>query len=283
MNFRKVFRFVSIVLLLIAPKAHSEALSLKQLCINSLQVYKSYSKDNALEEACAKAELSFECGSVKGTPIFHYQRDGVSKDQKKILVISLIHGDEVYAGALSRYWLERLEKLENPRNTWRVLPVTNPDGVLKNTRTNAKGIDLNRNFPTEDWESKAQSYWKKEGSSSPRRFPGDAAGSEPEVQCMVKHIEDFKPDFAISIHTPLNVLDFDGPKLSKKPNYSYLPWKSLGNFPGSFGRYLWVERDTPTLTTELKNSLPSSQLPFEALQDLIGTLVQQDLKKDKKP
>lgn len=279
-NFPLVFRFISVLVLLIGQQVHSETLSLKQLCINSLQSYKSYSKDNgkSLEEACSKVELSFNCASNGGTPIFHYQRNGESANPKKILVISLIHGDEIYAGSLGRYWLERLVKLDNPRNTWRVLPVVNPDGVAKNTRTNGKGVDLNRNFPTKDWEDKAQTFWKKEGGSSVRRFPGDSAGSEPEVQCVIKHIEDFQPDFVISIHTPLNVLDFDGPKLPR-PNYSYLPWRSLGNFPGSLGRYLWVERNTPTLTTELKNTLPSTETPFEDLQDLIGGLVQKEIPK----
>lgn len=283
-----MFQFISLIILLfgirVFAEVQKETISLKQLCVSSLQKYKSYSNDSgkSLEEACGQAQLSFDCASNEGSPIFHYQRSGESKEPKKILVISLIHGDETYAGALGRYWLERLVKLENPRNTWRVVPVANPDGVANNTRTNGRGVDLNRNFPTKDWEEKAQAFWKKDSGSSTRRFPGDKGGSEPEVKCIVKHIEEFQPDFVISIHTPLNVLDFDGPKLLQKPNFSYLPWKSLGNFPGSLGRYLWVERDVPTLTAELKNSLPTTEAPFEALQDLIGGLVQKDLKKSNK-
>ena len=36
---------------------------------------------------------------------------------------------------------------------------------------------------------------------------------------------------------------------------------------------MWIERQTPVLTMELKDSLPTSLAPFEKLQDIIGTLV----------
>ena len=120
-------------------------------------------------------------------------------------------------------------------------------------------------------------YWQKATKKDPRRFPGHAAASESETRCLIKHIAEFKPDFVVSIHTPLRVLDFDGPKV-KPPIYNYLPWKRLGNFPGSLGRLLWVEKNIPVLTTELKNDLPITGSVFEQLQDVIGQLVQKDLK-----
>ena len=264
------------MILLFLNRSFAEPLSLKQSCLNSLRVYKSYYKDEVLSQVCESAKKSFQCASSKGDPIFHMNHQGNAKNPKKIMVISLIHGDETGAGGLGRFWLERLHKV-SPRNSWRIVPVANPDGVALRTRTNANGVDLNRNFPTADWGSEALNFWKKEAHGSSRKFPGTIAGKESEVQCVIQHIEDYKPDFVISIHTPLKVLDFDGPHV-KKPNYYYLPWKSLGNFPGSLGRYLWVERKVPVLTTELKDDLPNNGVVFEQLQDLIGTLVQADLK-----
>lgn len=272
----KMLRFIFSILFLTGLSAQSEPLSLRQSCINSLKTYKSYFKDEVLEQVCEKAQRSSECNSVKGKPIVHLDFAGVAPKPKKILVLSLIHGDETPAGGLGRFWIERLKKVD-ARNTWRVLPVVNPDGVQAKTRTNSEGVDLNRNFPTLDWAADAQDFWKSKASASPRKFPGATAGKEPEVRCVMQHLEDFVPDFVISIHTPLKVLDFDGPKV-KPPNYTYLPWKSLGNFPGSLGRYLWVERKIPVLTTELHNELPPGSASFEQLQDLIGTLVQTDLK-----
>ena len=272
----QMLRLIFLTLLTSAAFAQTETVSLRQTCVNSLKAYKSYFKVEALQEACDKAEQSFNCASSKGEPIYNIDQKGNAKNPKKILVLSLIHGDETHAGSLGRFWLERLRKVE-PRNSWRIIPVTNPDGVVAKTRTNSNGVDLNRNFPTVDWTAEAQKFWKKEAQGSPRKFPGESPGKESEVQCVMHHLEDYKPDFVISIHTPLKVLDFDGPHV-KKPNYFYLPWKSLGNFPGSLGRYMWVERKVPVLTTELKDDLPTSSAVFEQLQDLVGTLVQADLK-----
>ncbi len=250
--------------------------SIKIFCEAQLSNYKSYFKDSHLNEICNKALALEGCTSVDGKPIFHIDEKGKNEKAKNILVFSLIHGDETDAGALGRYWIERLEKLD-PRNNWRIIPILNPDGTHKKTRTNANGIDLNRNFPTMDWNEKAIRYWKAEAQSSKRKFPGYNPASEPEVNCAVKHINEYKPDFVMSIHTPLTVLDFDGPKI-RPPIYSYLPWKRLGNFPGSLGRFLWVEKNIPVLTSELKENLPLTGSVFEQLQDLVGLLVQKDLK-----
>lgn len=253
-----------------------DKISVKDFCETELTHYKSYFKDTNLPDICKKAVALDGCASVNGSPIFHIDEKGKNNKAKNILVFSLIHGDESDAGVLGRYWIERLEKVD-PRNNWRIIPILNPDGTQKKTRTNINGIDLNRNFPTTDWDQKAISFWKKEAQGSKRKYPGAKAASEPEVNCAIKHINEFKPDFVMSIHTPLNVLDFDGPKV-KAPIYDYLPWKRLGNFPGSLGRFLWVEKNIPVLTTELKNTIPATGTVFEQLQDIIGGLVQKELK-----
>lgn len=271
-----VFLFCSVAFAV--PEEKAAPFDLKALCVDSLKPFRSYATDEYLAKACEVAQQLDGCTSVDNTPIYHIQRQGDRKDSKNILVLSLIHGDETHAGAAGRFWLERLQKFE-PRNTWRILPVVNPDGVKLKTRTNANKIDLNRNFPTKDWESSAISHWQRSTHSNPRRFPGKEAGSEPETKCAVKHIEDFKPDFVISIHTPLRVLDFDGPRMMKPPRYEYLPWKALGHYPGSLGRFLWFERKVPTLTMELKEDLPKTSMVFEQIQDIIGTLVLLDAKR----
>jgi murein peptide amidase A len=255
---------------------NSEKISLVEWCYQSLNGYKSYRAKSTLLKACEKVMQNQGCTSVGGKPIFHLDQKGKNEKAKNILVISLIHGDEIGAGSLGRYWLERVQEID-PRNNWRIIPVANPDGAEKKLRTNASGVDLNRNFPTADWETEAVNFWKKEAKSSVRKFPGEKAASEPEVNCLLGHIQEFKPQFVISIHTPLNVLDYDGPKVPA-PNYNYLPWRRLGNFPGSLGRYLWVEQKVPVLTTELKSDLPAKSGVFDQLQDVIGQLVQTDLK-----
>ena len=164
-----------------------------------------------------------------------------------------------------------------------MIPSANPDGYFKRTRMNANGVDINRNFPTKDWEELALKRWKTKKKSDPRKYPGAAANSQPETQCLVNHIEDFQPDFIISIHTPLGVLDFDGPKNLKLPKFKPLPWISLGNYPGSLGRYMWKERKVPVLTIELNNELAVYNLEkFDRLQDISGTVAIQAIKKTEK-
>jgi protein MpaA len=258
----------------------SVSASVPDQCFNELSQFPGKSDKKALKDSCAKVEVMDGCTSVKGMPIFHFDKKGNHKSNQRILVFSLIHGDEMPAGTVGRYWMERLETID-PRNTWRVVPILNPDGLKLKTRTNANKVDLNRNFPTADWTEKAATFWKKDAQSSPRRFPGLEAGSEPETKCAIKHIQDFKPDFVVSIHTPLKVLDYDGPKV-KPPRFDYLPWKNLGNFPGSLGRYMWAERNIPVLTMELKEDVPKSDKPFLQLQDIIGFLVSLELKDKEK-
>jgi len=244
---------------------------LSDLCINGLKEFPGKFDDKILKQACAKVTKLSGCQSVQKVPIYHYDKKGNHKSQQRILVFSLIHGDETPAGSVGRFWLERLDTIE-PRNTWRLIPMLNPDGVKLKTRTNANKIDINRNFPTKDWKEKAKIFWEKDQKKNPRRFPGDEPASEPETQCAVQHIEDFKPDMIVSIHTPLKVLDFDGPKV-RPPKFDYLPWKSLGHYPGSLGRFMWFEKKVPVLTMEMKEDLPVSNQPLLQLQDIIGYLV----------
>lgn len=263
-----------------SAQAAVPTIQLPELCESSLKKFAGKSDSKILSQACAKAQQLEGCQSVKGTPIYHYEKMGEHDSKQRILVFSLIHGDESPAGSVGRFWIERLESIA-PRNSWRVVPVLNPDGLELKTRTNANKIDINRNFPTKDWSQAAIAQWKKETKSNPRRFPGDQAGSEPETQCAIKHIEDFKPNFVVSVHTPLKVLDYDGPKV-KPPKYDYLPWKNLGHFPGSLGRYMWFERKVPVLTMELKEDLPQSNQPLLQLQDIIGFLVSLELSEKEK-
>lgn len=232
-------------------------------------------KADELQTLCAQTATHAQCRSVAGVSIFHYEKMTTKPRSKtggkRILMFATIHGDEDPSGQLARDWMLRLQSID-PRNSWRVIPILNPDGLKLGTRTNQNGVDLNRNFPTHDWDVSALKAWRDLTKSNVRRYPGAKGGSEPEVHCALAHIEEYRPDLIVSIHTPLAVLDFDGPRV-EFPKYDYLPWKSLGTFPGSMGRYMWTERKVPVLTVELKDSLPEDLSLMEKLQDVIGVLV----------
>ncbi|MGE0764090.1 MAG: M14 family zinc carboxypeptidase [Bdellovibrionales bacterium] len=248
-----------------------QPLSAEAVCREDLALIPGKLTAEETSALCSKMQHLPNCASEQGRPILHYERMGTTSKGRRILAMSLIHGDELPSGAVTRSWIQRLEKIE-PRNSWRVIPVANPDGLRSKSRTNSKGVDLNRNFPTKEWVESALKSWVNLTKSDPRRYPGPSSASEAETKCLLQHFEAFKPDFIISIHTPIGVLDFDGPPV-RVPKASPLPWSPLGNFPGSLGRYMWKDNNIPVLTIELKGNSGAAKLEqIDHLQDISGSI-----------
>src|SRR3990167_2437524 len=120
--------------------AAEEPLSLSELCFSSLKNLPGKTKSEALKVACERAAQLQACISENGEKIFHFEQSARAEEKapKRILVFSLMHGDETPSGSVARSWIERLPVI-NPRNTWRVIPILNPDGLKAKTRYNARG------------------------------------------------------------------------------------------------------------------------------------------------
>jgi hypothetical protein len=194
---------------------------------------------------------------------------------RRVLVLGGIHGDELSAVVVAFQWIERLRNDRFQSYQWRVAPSVNPDGLMSHPaqRMNARGVDLNRNFPAPDWNSHAHSYWKAKTHSDPRRYPGPQAASEPETRWIIEQIRAFKPDAIVSIHAPLSILDFDGP-FDPPPKLGYLRLQPLGVYPGSLGDYAGTYLKLPVLTLELPQAgrPPSAEQSGRMLSDLIAWL-----------
>ena len=90
-------------------------LNLQQECVSALKKFPGAWDDKLLNQACEKVTMAESCKSAEGRPIYHYDKISSAESAKKVLVFSLIHGDETHAGTVGRYWMERLEGID-PRN-----------------------------------------------------------------------------------------------------------------------------------------------------------------------
>ena len=203
---------------------------------------------------CRSAGLQPSAGrSARGRVL--YTRDvQAPAPRRRVLVVGAMHGDELSSASVALHWIHHA--LQDAADThWRFIPVLNPDGLLArpSRRTNARGVDLNRNFPTPGWHREAKVYWEQRTRKDPRRWPGPDPLSEPESRYLHAEMARFDPHLIVSIHAPYGVLDFDGPGVPP-PQLGRLYLDQVGIFPGSLGNYGGVHRGIPVVTVELPNA-----------------------------
>lgn len=227
---------------------------------------------------CLRLNLYATSGkSVKGAAILQKEYTPVAgkKPLGKVLLFGGVHGDEYSSVSIVFKWMKILDKHHSGLFHWRVIPLVNPDGLLRkgSTRFNANGVDLNRNFPMPNWLKLTQDYWIKKTGKNARRYPGPSALSEPESQWLYKEIEAFQPDVMVSVHAPHGIVDYDGPR--EAPNkLGKLQLNLLGTYPGSLGRYAGTELKMPLVTIELPYAgiMPKPKEVSHIWTDLISWL-----------
>ncbi|MEM7681306.1 MAG: M14 family zinc carboxypeptidase [Planctomycetota bacterium] len=180
--------------------------------------------------------------SVRGLPIHAYRFEG-DPNLAPLLIVGGIHGSEPDSARLTQYWLERFASASPPPGlpTIVAVPFANPDGLLLGKRGNVNGVDLNRNFPAENFRA--------------RERYGTEPLSQPESRALHKLIESLNPGVILTIHQPLVCVDHDGPgsvvlaeRIAKVVD---LPVKKLGARPGSLGSWAGEVRGAVVVTLEL--------------------------------
>jgi hypothetical protein len=131
--------------------------------------------------------------SVEGRPL-KVNRSGDAAAPVRVLAVGSIHGNETAGHAV----IARLRRLAPPAGLqlW-LVRTANPDGVRRGTRQNARGVDLNRNFPFR---------WAGGGRPFDTYFPGRAAASEPETRALRRLIEDVEPDLTVYYHQQMRLV-----------------------------------------------------------------------------
>lgn len=254
----------------------STEFSVKQLCEEIGNKLGSVSVDDchrqSLKPTGKHSKLGRSIASKEYRPI------GDKIPLGRVMIIGGIHGDEYSSVSIVFKWMDILNQHHSGLFHWQVTPLMNPDGLLrkKSQRQNSNGVDLNRNFPTEDWQRLAKKYWEKRTYRNKRRFPGHQAMSELETQWLVEEINTFKPDIIVSVHAPYHLVDYDGPsEAPKKIGDLYL--HQLGVYPGSLGNYGGLDLNIPVVTIELPSAgiMPSQENINLMWRDLVRWLIKE--------
>jgi len=164
---------------------------------------------------------------------------------RTVLLLAAIHGDEPAGAPLLCELVQRLAADPGPLAGRRVLvvPLANPDGFALGRRGNARGVDLNRNFPARSWH----------GSE----LHGTEPLSEPESRLLSTLILGEGVARVVSLHQPADLLDYDGPAgelAGALAGASPLRVHRLGARPGSLGSWAGVDLGLPVITLELPRS-----------------------------
>ena len=186
--------------------------------------------------------------STEGAKIPAHLSDVKTAYKHFIYLIAGVHGDEVEGVFLLQKLFASLHEDGTPVTPLVVLPILNPDGYRTGTRTNASGVDLNRNCPSSKWTAEFREK---------KYFPGQKAGSEQENKFLFSLFNKYPPGFIMSFHSWKPMLNFNGnckevaEFLSQFNGYPVVDDIIDYPTPGSLGEFGPEKFNAPVLTFEL--------------------------------
>lgn len=107
----------------------------------------------------------------------------VGRGARRVALLASLHGDETQSARLveelARHLVEHPESAQEA--TIMLVRCPNPDGAAAHSPYNARGVDLNRNFPSANWKT------------LPNGRAGAKAASEAETQAVARLLSEFRP------------------------------------------------------------------------------------------
>ncbi|MEO8036853.1 MAG: murein tripeptide amidase MpaA [Acidobacteriota bacterium] len=172
-----------------------------------------------------------------------------------VVVLAAIHGDEAETTVAVS---EALRCIPRGDLQAAVILCGNPDGMLRGTRGNGRGVDLNRNFPTSNWSPDPVHYKSRANDARDIALsPGTEPASEPETRALVSLLERLQPRAVVSLHSALACVDDAGAShLGRQlANRCALPFLTEIGYPtpGSMGTWAG-ERGLNLVTLELEDA-----------------------------
>ena len=189
--------------------------------------------------------------SAEGAPLHVYLPEAGRAD---LLILAAIHGDESETTVVVS---EAMRCLSEGSLRAAVILCGNPDGLLRGTRGSARGVDLNRNFPTSNWQPDMVHYKSRANDARDIGLsPGPAPASEPETAALIALIERLQPRAVVSLHSALACVDDSGASAlgQQLADRCALPFLTEIGYPtpGSMGTWA-SERGLNLVTLELED------------------------------
>jgi N-acetylmuramoyl-L-alanine amidase len=162
------------------------------------------------------------------------------------MVVGAVHGNELAGKAV----VARLRRARLPRGTalW-LVEDANPDGSAAGTRHNARGVDLNRNFPYR-WRPQDGVYES-----------GPAPASEPETQALQRFVERERPRVTLWYHQALRMIVKSAGDAHLQRLYSRVSGLPRRDLPAYHGTATSWQNKTFAGDTAFVVELPGGPLP----------------------
>lgn len=143
--------------------------------------------------------------SLEGVPLSVYLPYSGGAE---IVVLAAIHGDEAETTVAVS---EALRCIPPGDLQAAVILCANPDGMLRGTRGNGRGVDLNRNFPTSNWSPEPVFYKSRANDARDMALsPGAEPASEPETRALLSLLARLQPRAVVTLHSALACVDDSG-------------------------------------------------------------------------